>query len=146
MKGWHNPINDSTIACFTRGGRAACGGVNNGGACDCEDEDEVFVRNMRGQKREQLQLPAIINSGACASVTPTAWCPHAPVMPTKQSESGEYFRAANGEKIFNRGHKSHHHDDPRRCQERHEVHCLRRSVKGTRICLPDVPQRTQGGV
>ena len=47
----------------------------------------------------------IIDSEACASVIPTSWCPHVAVIPTKQSEVGEYFRVANRETIYNRGQK-----------------------------------------
>ena len=35
---------------------------------------------------------------------PTNWCPHVPVVETTESR-GEFFRAANGQKIFNEGSK-----------------------------------------
>ena len=47
----------------------------------------------------------IIDSGACASVILTEWCNHIPVQATRGSESGEFFRAANGVKIPNEGER-----------------------------------------
>ena len=60
---------------------------------------------MTGERWEQLPFPIIIDSGASASVILTSWCPLIPVTPTQQSEAGEFFRVANGEKIYNRGQK-----------------------------------------
>ena len=48
----------------------------------------------------------IIDSGACASVMPTQWCSHVPLQKTPQSEAGEYFNAANGQRIYNQGNKT----------------------------------------
>ena len=104
VKEWHGGTCDPTIACFTRGGRAMAR-HNQYDIEDEEDQDDKFVCNMTGEKWEQLPCPAIIGSGASASVIPTPGCPHAPVAPTPQSDAGEYFRAANREKIFNRGQK-----------------------------------------
>ena len=47
----------------------------------------------------------MIDSGACASVLPTDWCQHVDLVKTPQSEAGEFFRVANGKKIFNEGQK-----------------------------------------
>ena len=47
----------------------------------------------------------IIDSGACAFVMPTEWCPHVDIMSTPQSRSKEFFRAANGQKIYDEGQK-----------------------------------------
>ena len=49
--------------------------------------------------------PVVVDSGASASVMPQDWCPHVPTVPTPQSEQGEYFRAANGNNIYNHGEK-----------------------------------------
>ena len=72
---------------------------------DSEEEDERLVCSMSGQKWESLPFPIVIDSGACASVLPTEWCNHVSLLKTPQSEAGEYFRAANGKKIFNEGQK-----------------------------------------
>ena len=37
---------------------------------------------------------------------PTSWCTHVPVEEAQESKSGEFFRVANGEKIFNEGKKT----------------------------------------
>ena len=72
---------------------------------DSEEDDEQLVCSMTGQKWEPLLFPIVTDSGACASVLPTHWCSHVNLLKTQQSESGEYFRAANGKKIFNEGQK-----------------------------------------
>ena len=72
---------------------------------DTEEEQDQMVCNMNGQSWESLPFPIIIDSGACASVMPTSWCPHLPVQKTPGSEAGEFFRAANGLKIPNEGEK-----------------------------------------
>ena len=86
---WYNRMDDSTIACFTRGGRSMAGMDR----CDADagrgEDQERFVCNMTGDRWEQLPFPIIIDLGACASVIPTSWCPHVAVTPTKQSEAGE---------------------------------------------------------
>lgn len=105
IRGWQYETTDPTIVCF-RGGRAIAGVNPYDERRICEDDDdEQMVCNMTGDKLEQLPFPIIIDSGACASVIPTAWCPHVPLKPTPQSEAGEYSRVANGEKIYNRGQK-----------------------------------------
>ena len=73
---------------------------------DSESEDERLVCNMTGEKWEDLPFPVIIDSGACASVMPTDWCPHVETMSTPQLRAKQYFRAANGHKIYNEGQKS----------------------------------------
>ena len=60
---------------------------------------------MTGQKWEALPCVVVVDSGASASVMPAEWCPHVPTMATKESEQGEFFRAANGNKIYNQGQK-----------------------------------------
>ena len=64
-----------------------------------------MVCNMTGQTWENLPFPIIIDSGACASVMPTSWCNHVPIYETPQSKAGEYYRAANGNKIFHEGER-----------------------------------------
>ena len=64
-----------------------------------------MVCNMIGERWEDLPFPVIIDSGACASVMPTEWCPHVGTISTPQSRAREFFRAANGRKIFNEGQK-----------------------------------------
>ena len=73
---------------------------------DSDEEGNQMVCSMTGQTWESLPFPIVINSGACASVMPSGWCRHVPLQKTCQSESGEYFRAANGTKIFNEGQRS----------------------------------------
>ena len=58
-----------------------------------------------GERWEDLPFPVIIDSGACASVMPTEWCPHVETMSTPQSRAREFFRAANGHRIYNEGQK-----------------------------------------
>ena len=36
---------------------------------------------------------------------PTSWRAHVPTVETAESRSGEFFRAVNGQKIFNEGSK-----------------------------------------
>ena len=60
---------------------------------------------MFGRQWESLSYPIVIDSGACASVLPTDWCSHVHLTKTPQSEAQEYFRAANGKKIYNEGQK-----------------------------------------
>ena len=52
-----------------------------------------------------LPYPIKIDSGACASVIPTSWCSHVPIKETLQSQAGEYFKAANGERIYHEGQR-----------------------------------------
>ena len=61
---------------------------------------------MAGKAWEQFPYPIIIDSGACASVIPTNWCSHVPIRETPQSQAGEYFKAANGERIYNEGQRT----------------------------------------
>ena len=60
---------------------------------------------MIGENWEQSPFPIIADSGACISVLPTVWCQHVPVEETNESRAGEFFTAANGEKIYNEGRK-----------------------------------------
>ena len=70
------------------------------------DEDErQMVCTMTGQNWESSPFSIVIDSGACASVMPSGWRKHVPLQKTPQAESGEYFRAANGTKIYNEGQK-----------------------------------------
>ena len=62
--------------------------------------------NMIGQHWEQLPFPIIVDSGACASVMPKDWCGHVPLVKTPQSEAGEFFRSASGQKIYNHGQRT----------------------------------------
>ena len=72
---------------------------------ESEEENEHLVCSMTGQKWEALPFPIVIDSGACASVLPSDWCSHVSLLRTPQADAGEYFRAANGKKIFNEGQK-----------------------------------------
>ena len=54
---------------------------------------------------EALAFPITVHAGACASVMPTGWCDHVPLRETSQSRAGEFFRAANGQKIHNHGER-----------------------------------------
>ena len=72
---------------------------------DPEGEIEQMMCNMTGDKWEDLQFPVIIDSGACASMMPTIWCPHVEASSTPTSRAKEFFRAANGHKIYNEGQK-----------------------------------------
>ena len=70
---------------------------------DCDDGE--LVCNMIGQQWEDFPFPIIIDSGACASVMPTSWCSHVPIQETPQSKAGEFYRAANGQKIYQEGER-----------------------------------------
>ena len=70
-----------------------------------DDDSDQLVCNMAGNSWESLPYPIIIDSGACASVMPTSWCKHVPIEETDKSKAGEFFRAADGRKIFNEGRK-----------------------------------------
>ena len=72
---------------------------------DDEEETQDFVCNMTGQTWESLPFPITIDSGSCASVMPTSWCGHVPLQETEQSRAGEYYRAANGQKIYHEGER-----------------------------------------
>ena len=74
-------------------------------ADDTEDEGMEVMCNMTGQTWESLPFPIIIDSGACASVMPTSWCNHVPVGEAPQSRAGEFYRAANGNKIHHEGER-----------------------------------------
>ena len=60
---------------------------------------------MVGDCWESFPYPIIIDSGACASVMPTSWCRHIPIEESEKSKAKEFFRAANGQMIFNEGQK-----------------------------------------
>lgn len=60
---------------------------------------------MNGASWESLPFPIIVDSGACASVMPTGWCDHVALRDTPQSRAGEFFRAANWQKINNHGER-----------------------------------------
>ena len=70
-----------------------------------EEEEGQHVCSMTGRQWEPLPFPIVIDSGACASVLPTDWCGHVNLLKTLQSEAKEYFRAANGKKMYNEGQK-----------------------------------------
>ena len=56
-------------------------------------------------KWESFPFSIIVDSGACAFVMPKEWCDHVPIRDTQQSLAGEYFRAANGQNMYNHGEK-----------------------------------------
>ena len=114
VKGWTTEIEDQdnhnidgkTLGCATRGMKVK----KQRPPVDYDDEEiddenDQFVCSMTGQKWESLPFPNVIDSGACASVMPSDWCSHVKLLKTPQVEAGEYFRAANGKKIFNEGQK-----------------------------------------
>ena len=68
-----------------------------------EDEGADVVCNMVGQSWGSLFFPITIDPGVCASVMFTSWCDHAPVQETFQSKAGDYYRAANCNKIYHEG-------------------------------------------
>lgn len=73
---------------------------------DSSGEEEDICRlicNMAGCRWGALRFPIIVDSGACVSVMPTGWCEHAALKDTPQARAGEYFRAANGHKVYNHG-------------------------------------------
>lgn len=71
-----------------------------------EEDAEQFVCNMTGSCWESLPFPIIVDSGACASVMSTGWCDHVLLKENQQSRAGEFFRAANGQKIHNHGERT----------------------------------------
>ena len=101
------------LAMFEKGVRSR--GMQRKVPEDSEDEGETntsqFVCNMTGQQWEQLPFPVIIDSGACASVMPTTWCDHVPLTKVPQSEAGEFFRSASGQKDIQPWTKNSVHDD-----------------------------------
>ena len=105
IKAWQQR-EDAQLACFTKGRnkRAPIGQRNNDE--ESEEEGDGMVCNMTGENWGQLPFPIIIDSGACISVIPTSWCSHVPIEETSESRAGEFFRAANGEKIYNEGRKT----------------------------------------
>ena len=60
---------------------------------------------MTGNGWESLPFPIVIDSGACASVMPTGWCNHVPLRETPQSKAGDFYRAANGNRIYHEGER-----------------------------------------
>ena len=70
-----------------------------------DEQNEQLVCSMTGQKREALPFSIVIDFGACVSVMPSDWCNYVSSLRAPQADAGEYFRAANGKKIFNEGQK-----------------------------------------
>lgn len=105
-----NNVDDNHVgqlACFTKGSQVKnSGGRSKGCDEDVDGEQEGMVCQMTGEQWEQLPFPIIVDSGACTSVMPISWCPHVPTEETTESKSREFFRAANGQKIYNEGTKT----------------------------------------
>ena len=97
--------NDAQLACFTKGQKAKVAIGPRAEDDEDHEERENLVCHMTGEQWESLPFPIIIDSGACTSVMPTSWCPHVPTEETNESKANEFFRAANGEKIYNEGKK-----------------------------------------
>ena len=72
---------------------------------ESDGEGEKLVYPMTGQSWESFLFPVIIDSGACAFVMPSGWCQLVPLQRILQSEAREFFRAANGNKIYNEGQR-----------------------------------------
>ena len=72
---------------------------------DSEEESTELVWNMTGYSWESVPFPIIIDPGACAFVMPTIWCSHVPIRELPQSKAGDFYRAANGNKIYHEGEK-----------------------------------------
>ena len=72
---------------------------------DSDGDEEELICNMIGQSWENLPFPIIIDFGACASVVPTTWCSHVQLIEIPQSKAGDYYRAANGQKIHQEGER-----------------------------------------
>ena len=104
VKEWQKSDN-AQLACFTKGqqGRRPVGAKRD--EYEDDEENENMMCQMTGEQWESLPFPTIVVSGACISVMPSRWCQHVPVEETKESNSGEFFRAANGEKIYTEGRK-----------------------------------------
>ena len=107
VKAWNGQpkkdVNKLTIGCMMAANdRPGC--RRRGKDNDLEGDDELIC-NMTVQSWESLPFLIIIDSGACASVMPTSWCSHVPSNETPQSQAGDYFRAANGNKIYHEGEK-----------------------------------------
>ena len=108
LQQWNNKgsvdTGDAQLACFTKGRRKR---QPIGTKSDGEDDEdcEQMVCQMNGDQWESLPFPIIVDSGACASVMPIAWCQYVPTQETRESKAGEFFRAANGDKIYNEGKK-----------------------------------------
>ena len=73
---------------------------------DFEGDELHQIRNMIGQSWGQLPHPIAIESGVCASVMPTQWCSHVQLKRTQQSSAGEFFNAANWQRICNEGNRT----------------------------------------
>ena len=70
------------------------------------DADDInLVCNMTGQSWESVPFPILIDSGACASVMPSGWYSHVLLRETPQSKAGDYYRAANGNRIYHEGER-----------------------------------------
>ena len=79
--------------------------LNDDDSDEESSDEEEMVCNMVGDCWESFPYPIIIDSGACASVIPTNWCRNIPIEEIEKSKAKEFFRAANGQKIFNEGQK-----------------------------------------
>ena len=91
------------LACFTKGrGRRAPVGQRNDDE-ESEEKSDGMVCHMTSDNRGQLPFLITIDSGACTSVMSTRWCSHVPTKETSESKADEFFRAANGEQIYNEG-------------------------------------------
>ena len=108
INGWNlseeNGKGNEMVGCMLNGARSkrARAKVEDG---ESDDESPEMVCNMTGQSWESLPFPRIIDSGACAPVMPTSWCNHVPLNETLQSWVGDYYRAANGNKIYHEGER-----------------------------------------
>ena len=97
---------DAQLACFSKGQtKRRPIGKRREEDDESDGEPEGMACQMTGEKWEQLPFQIIIDSGACTSVMPTSWCAHVPTVEIAESRSGEFVRAANGQKIFNEGSK-----------------------------------------
>ena len=110
LQQWNNSSEDTNrrdaqLACSTKGKRGKQPIGARADDSDVEDDNEGMVCQMNGEQWEPLPFPIIIDSGACTSVMPTAWCQHVPIYETKGSRAGEFFKAANGDKIYKEGRK-----------------------------------------
>ena len=100
--------NNGMLSCFCRGERKTS--AKNMRYDSDEDESgqedaDKLVCNMNGNGWEHLPFPVVVDSGASVSVLPEQWRPHVPTVSTPQSQQGEFYRVANGNKIRNKGQK-----------------------------------------
>lgn len=109
-----NHIREILVQCYEEILHLREGTTLNGNALGCmwqsrrrdeEDDgdgDEDLICTMRGNDREALPYPIVVDSGASSSILPKDWCQHDKLREAVESKQGQTFNATNGKEIGRR--------------------------------------------